>query len=78
MVVDDMYDWVHVDGKWFYVMKDGTRIYLRPDEEVPNPPRSPTKRFISKVMFLAAVARPRKLSNGAWLFDGKIGIWPVV
>ncbi|CAN0219361.1 unnamed protein product [Discosporangium mesarthrocarpum] len=29
------------------------------------------------MMFLAAVARPRKLSNGLW-FDGKIGVWPIV
>ncbi|CAM9916833.1 unnamed protein product, partial [Discosporangium mesarthrocarpum] len=26
-------------------------------------------------MFLAAVARPRMISDGVW-FDGKIGIWP--
>ncbi|CAM9969136.1 unnamed protein product, partial [Discosporangium mesarthrocarpum] len=34
------------------------------------------KRFITKVMFLAAVARPRMISDGVW-FDGKIGIWPI-
>ncbi|CAM9544573.1 unnamed protein product, partial [Choristocarpus tenellus] len=28
-------------------------------------------------MVLAAVDRPRKLSNGVW-FDGKIGIWSIV
>ncbi|CAN0513082.1 unnamed protein product, partial [Discosporangium mesarthrocarpum] len=27
-------------------------------------------------MFLAAVARPRMISDGVW-FDGKIGIWPI-
>ncbi|CAN0085746.1 unnamed protein product [Discosporangium mesarthrocarpum] len=27
-------------------------------------------------MFLAAVARPRMISDGMW-FDGKIGIWPI-
>ncbi|CAM9616602.1 unnamed protein product, partial [Discosporangium mesarthrocarpum] len=32
VVVDDMYDWVHVDEKWFYVMKDGRGIYLHPEE----------------------------------------------
>ncbi|CAM9712305.1 unnamed protein product [Discosporangium mesarthrocarpum] len=26
VVVDDMYDWVHVDEKWFYVMNDGRGI----------------------------------------------------
>ncbi|CAM9106729.1 unnamed protein product [Discosporangium mesarthrocarpum] len=77
MVVDDVYDRVHVDEKWFYIMRYGARIYRRPDEEVPIPLRSPSKRRSSKVIFLVVVARPQQLSNGAW-FDGKIGIWPVM
>ncbi|CAN0360891.1 unnamed protein product, partial [Discosporangium mesarthrocarpum] len=76
VVVDDMYDWVHVDEKWFYVMKDGRGIYLHSEEDAPKPPRAQNKRFITKVMFLAAVARPRMISNGLW-FDGKVGIWPI-
>ncbi|CAM9736686.1 unnamed protein product [Discosporangium mesarthrocarpum] len=72
-----MYDWVHVDEKWFYEMKDGRGIYLHPEEDVPKLPRAQNKRFITKVMFLAAVARPRMISDGVW-FDGKIGIWPIV
>ncbi|CAM9273531.1 unnamed protein product [Discosporangium mesarthrocarpum] len=27
-------------------------------------------------MFLAAVSRPRMISDGVW-FDGNIGIWPI-
>ncbi|CAM9807864.1 unnamed protein product [Discosporangium mesarthrocarpum] len=76
VVVDDMYDCVHVDEKWFYVTKDGRGIYLHPEEDVPKPPRAQNKRFITKVMFLAAVARPRVISDGVW-FDGKIGVWPI-
>ncbi|CAM9358288.1 unnamed protein product [Discosporangium mesarthrocarpum] len=76
VVVDDMYDWVHVDEKWFYAMKDGRGIYLHSGEDAPKPPRAQNKRFITKVMFLAAVARPRMISDGVW-FDGKIGIWPI-
>ncbi|CAN0469478.1 unnamed protein product [Discosporangium mesarthrocarpum] len=76
VVVDDMYDWVHVDEKWFYMMKDGRGIYLHTEEDAPKPPRAQNKRFITKVMFLAAVARPRMISDGVW-FDGKIGIWPI-
>ncbi|CAN0385735.1 unnamed protein product, partial [Discosporangium mesarthrocarpum] len=72
VVVDDMYDWVHVDEKWFYVMKDARGNYLHPEEDAPKPPRAQNKRFITKVMFLAAVARPRMISDGVW-FDGKIG-----
>ncbi|CAN0120285.1 unnamed protein product, partial [Discosporangium mesarthrocarpum] len=74
VVVDDMYDWVHVDEKWFYMMKDGRGIYLHPEEDAPKPPRAQNKRFITKVMFLAAVARPRMISDGVW-FEGQIGIW---
>ncbi|CAN0086146.1 unnamed protein product [Discosporangium mesarthrocarpum] len=76
VVVDDMYDWVHVDEKWFYVMKDVRGIYLHPEEEAPKPPRFQNKRFITKVMILAAVARPKMISDGVW-FDVKIGIWPI-
>ncbi|CAM9157009.1 unnamed protein product, partial [Discosporangium mesarthrocarpum] len=76
VVVDDMYDWVHVDEMWFYVMKDGRVIYLHPEEDTPKPPRAQNKRFITKVMVLAAVARPRMIFNGVW-FDGKIRIWPI-
>ncbi|CAN0475688.1 unnamed protein product, partial [Discosporangium mesarthrocarpum] len=54
VVVDDMYNWVHVNEKWFYVMKDGRGIYLHPEEDAPKPPRAQNKRFITKVMFLAA------------------------
>ncbi|CAN0056086.1 unnamed protein product [Discosporangium mesarthrocarpum] len=36
VVVDDMYNWVHVDEKWFYVMKDERGIYLHPEEDAPN------------------------------------------
>ncbi|CAM9598452.1 unnamed protein product [Discosporangium mesarthrocarpum] len=73
VVMDDMCDWDHVDEKWFYVMKDGRGIYLHSKEDAPKPPRAQNKRFFTKVMFLAAVARPRMISDGVWL-DGKIGI----
>ncbi|CAM9881746.1 unnamed protein product [Discosporangium mesarthrocarpum] len=76
VVVADMYDWVHVHEKWFYVMKDGRGIYLYPDRGRPKPPRAQNKRYIIKVMFLTAVARPMMISDGVW-FDGKIGIWPI-
>ncbi|CAN0371336.1 unnamed protein product, partial [Discosporangium mesarthrocarpum] len=69
-------DWVHVDEKWFYVMKDGRGIYPHPEEDAPKPPRAQNKRFITRVMFLAAVARPRMIPDGVW-FDGKIRIWPI-
>ncbi|CAM9443789.1 unnamed protein product [Discosporangium mesarthrocarpum] len=72
-----LYDWVRVDEKWFYILKDGKDVYLHPTEPPLKPPRAQNKKLITKMMFLAAVARPRKMSNGVW-FDGKIGIWPIV
>ncbi|XP_074302960.1 uncharacterized protein LOC141637300 [Silene latifolia] len=35
-----------------------------------------SKRYITKVMFLAYVSRPIYKDNGEGLFDGKLGIWP--
>ncbi|CAM9516120.1 unnamed protein product [Discosporangium mesarthrocarpum] len=58
-------------------MKGGKKVHLQPDEEVPKPQRVSNKRFILKMMFLAVVAHPRKLSNGVW-FDREISIWSIV
>lgn len=72
-----MYDVVHIDEKWFNLYKSSTKFYLTQDEQLPY--RScPNKRYIGKVMFLAAVARPRYDSQKRRFFDGKIGIWPIV
>ncbi|KAM3200529.1 hypothetical protein P3L10_032891 [Capsicum annuum] len=55
------------------------RYYLIPEELESNPYRScKSKNFITKVMFMAAVARPRFDQNGFKLFSGKIGIFPFV
>ncbi|KAG4043847.1 hypothetical protein PC123_g20691 [Phytophthora cactorum] len=67
-----MYDTVHVDEKLFYMTQVRRSFYLLPGE--PESERSVrSKRYITKVMMLAAVARPR------WVpFDGKLGIWAFV
>lgn len=72
-----MYDRVHIDEKWFNLYRETERFYLTRNEE--NSYRaSPNKRYIGKVMFLAAVARPRYDASRRCHFDGKIGIWPIV
>jgi hypothetical protein len=74
---NEMLDVVHLDEKWFYLTKTSRRYYLVPGEAEPNR-RCKSKRFITKVMFLAAVARPRFVeSTGVW-WDGKLGCWPFV
>jgi len=70
-----MYNEIHVDEKWFFVCRDGESCILVADEEDPPDRYVKHKSHITKVMFLCAVARPRKIHNQWW--DGKIGIWPV-
>lgn len=72
-----MYDTVHIDEKWFNMYTSATKYYLTADEQLPHR-TCPNKRYIGKVMFLAAVARPRYDYTAKKLFDGKIGIWPIV
>ena len=55
--------------------KESEKYYLHPEEE--HPMRTcRSKKFIVKVMFLAAVARPRFDCSRNKHFDGKIGIFP--
>jgi hypothetical protein len=74
---DGFYQHVHVDEKWFFLTEQHMRMYLAPGEEAPLRV-SQKKDHIVKVMFLAAVARPRYNENGECTFDGKIGMWPFV
>ncbi|KAK1934101.1 hypothetical protein P3T76_011304 [Phytophthora citrophthora] len=75
--VRDMFDTVHLDEKWFNLYKTNTEFYLAKDEALPYR-SSPNKRYIGKVMFLAAVARPRYGFGKKSYFDGKIDIWHIV
>lgn len=70
----DMLNYIHIDEKWFHLTQINQRLYLLPDEKVPSR-ICKSKRFISKVMFMAAVARPRYDSAKKQYFDEKISIW---
>ena len=73
----NMYNIVHIDEKWFYISKKCERYYLLPDES--DPVRScKSKKILMKVMFLAAIARPRFDSEGNETFYGKLGIFPFI
>lgn len=66
---------VHVDEKWFFVDQIDEKFYLLPDEDTPY--RScKHKRHIEKVMFGAAVARPRQNSETGEWWDGKVHLHP--
>ena len=74
---ESMMNTVHIDEKWFFLGQATNKVYLAPGEE--DPYRAwKSKRFIPKVMFLSAVARPRWDTTRNCLFDGKLGIWPFV
>ena len=71
-----MEDLIHIDKKWFYLMKDGQCLIIAADEAEPYR-HVQHKSFLTKIMFLCAVARPRyDMNKNAW-FDGKIEIWPI-
>ena len=77
----DLMGQVHVDEKWFYVMKITDKFYLLPEEAAdPDLIRRycKHKKHIQKVMFGAAVARPRQNPlTGEW-WDGKIHLHPFI
>ena len=73
---ENMEDLIHIDEKWFYLTKDGQRFTIAADKEEPYR-HVQHKSFLTKIMFLCAVARPRyDTRRNAW-FDRKIGIWPI-
>ncbi|KAL4347250.1 hypothetical protein GQ457_17G012040 [Hibiscus cannabinus] len=72
-----MFNIVHIDEKWFYLSKTSEKYYLHPDEVEPCH-TCKSLRFITKVMFLAAVARPYFDASSNCVFSGKIGIFPFV
>ncbi|ETV74610.1 hypothetical protein H257_10747 [Aphanomyces astaci] len=76
-IFDSMNSYVHVDEKWFYLTTVKKCFYAYDDEELPKR-QLKSKRYITKVMFLASVARPRYDPHKKGFFDGKIGIWPFV
>lgn len=65
---------VFIDEKWFYITKNSTNYYLLVDEDEPHR-TCKSKNFITKVMFLAAVTRPRFDNERNVSFSGKIGIY---
>lgn len=70
-----MYNIVYIDEKWFYRTRKCQKYYLALEEERPQRTVK-SKNFIEKVMFLAAIARPRFDVDGNETFSGKIGIFP--
>lgn len=72
----DLFDFVFIDEKWFYLSQKSERYYLLPDEDEPHR-TCKNKNYIPRIMFLCVCARPR-FRNGECVFDGKIGCFPLV
>ncbi|CAN0136468.1 unnamed protein product [Pylaiella littoralis] len=66
-------DMVCVDERWFYLCVHGQKYYLYDEETMPIR-RVQHKSHIVKVMFIAAVARPRWNPTANSQFSGLIGI----
>ena len=76
MKYQDMHDQIHVDERWFFLMREKERYVLHQDKK--NPKHCVKhKSHITNLMFLCAVARPHfsPCSNSWW--DGKLEIWPI-
>ncbi|ETM45745.1 hypothetical protein L914_09280, partial [Phytophthora nicotianae] len=72
-----MFDTIHMDENLFYLTEVRRRYYLLPGEPIPYR-QVRSKRYITKVIMLAAVARPRWDPDSRTYFDGKLGIWPFI
>ncbi|XP_021864373.1 uncharacterized protein [Spinacia oleracea] len=70
-----MYDFIHIDEKWFYLTQKSQRVYLANNEPFPHR-KGKSRTKIPKFMFMAAVARPRWGQDGQCEWDGKLGIFP--
>jgi hypothetical protein len=72
----NMMEEVHVDEKWFFVDQIDEKFYLLPDKDTPYQ-SCKHKRHIQKVMFGAAVARPRQNpETGEWWDGTKVHLQP--
>ena len=63
---------IDIDEKLFYAWSSRGKLKVPAEDEAPRTPLQ-SKRFIPKVMMLAAIGRPSSHHK----FNGKIGMWPI-
>ena len=66
---------VHIDENLFYLTKTQQTYYLTPGEEEPHR-EILSKRYVPKIIFMSAMAKPLFSNDGEQIFNGKIGIFP--
>ena len=72
----DLFDFVFIDEKWFYISQKSERYYLLPEGDKPHR-TCKNKNYIPRLMFLCVCARPR-FRDGECIFYGRIGCFPLV
>ena len=72
----ELYDFVFIDEKWFYLHQRSENYYLLPEEDEPHR-TCKNKNYIPRLMFLCVCARTR-FRDGECIFDGKICCFPLV
>jgi hypothetical protein len=87
------FDRIHIDEKWFFELPKVQHCYAVADEDTARSSEtSRSKSHLTKVMFLACVARPRFYNREPhnigrnidynnkerWYWDGKVGCFPIV
>lgn len=66
----DVYNTIHVNEKWFFMNQTSRKYYLGKEEVEPHRTVK-SKRYSTKVMFLAALAIPRWTQTGTHNSTGK-------
>lgn len=67
---------IHCDEKWFSALSHSMKVYVPKGQRAPRF-NIPSKSFIPKVMFFAAVGRPIFDEKGNVVFDGRVVFRPV-
>ncbi|CAM9440131.1 unnamed protein product, partial [Choristocarpus tenellus] len=76
-VLEPMLDCVHLDEKWFDLVSERRRVYIKPGEAPPKCPRIKSRSHVPKSdVSDCEHTRPRILEDGTW-WDRKIGSWPL-
>ena len=74
----DMHDQIHLDEKWFFLIREKEHYLLVSVSDKKNLKRCiKHKSHITKVMFPCTVARPHYNTSANSWWDGKLGIWPI-
>ena len=73
MSINSMQNYIHCEEKRFYLRRVENKVYLAPEEDTERN-TGQSRRHITKLMFLAAIAHPVYDMEGKVVFNGMICI----